>query len=736
VTVRVQVHDFSSATTIRDVVVVGDDRGAVWEGVDLGREVRWRAFSPAGDGRGWAPPGPWTDPPLDRVLGPRREPSAAVDPHAPPGALLLCTIDTEGSVARQRDPNPDRVVDELIFGGARGAGIGLHMDLLEHVGARGCFFLDVLLEHAFGRAALERVIAAIQERGHEIQLHVHADHLRHSSDPGLRRLTAGTAHPDLAVFRALLEHSTDLFERRVGVRPLAYRAGAYRIADGHFAVLAAEGIGIDASVQTWFNSRVSDWMRARTQPHWVDGVLATPATWLLREHEGAPPSPRAFAPGAMASGAVMATEVPGREPFVASYVSHSFQLLRAERPVDPAFRRRWDAHLLRHVAEDDLPRYALPDDHRFTVHDGTPDDAVIASMARLLRRTAQRPDARCVTYAELWDAARAGGWWRGPRAAPADPVPAYTAPGGRERTAVIRLTGPDAPPVEPALPSDDAPDDTSLDVRGRRVVWLGPPGPLSDWVRERAWRLTVVADPAAATPGWADLVLWAPGLALGPGATCADRIARARALCRGGGVLMVGLDVLAAPAVEALLGPATAPDGVPHVWDVPTCVGWLARRGVGVRRTIRVPRGAREREALAAWPGRLAPLDPDETGTATAWFVLAAEDVPAAPPGEPWVAPAGPDDGPPDLGPLHRLDPEELAGVAQAAYAASSPGADACATVGPDGPCSPTTVLATLQRAGFEVLAVDGDPASAEVAVTLARPFELDDIGRYAAAGK
>ena len=730
-TVRVQLYDSSSAAMVRDVVVPEDDWTAVWEGVDLGDEVRSRVFRPADGGRGWAPPGPWTDPPLDLVLGPRRPPPAAIDPQAPPGALLLFTIDTEGSVARQRDPDPARVVDDLIFGGSHGAGIGLHMDLLEHVGARGCFFLDVLLEHAFGRTALERVVAAILERGHELQLHVHADHLRHSSDPVLRRLARGTVDPDPTVFPALIEHSADLFERRVGVRPVAYRAGAYRISDEHFAALAAQGIGIDASVQTWFNPDVSGWMRARTQPHWVGDVLATPVTWFLREDEGALPSPRAFAPGGVAAGTVLATDVPGREPFVASFVSHSFQLLRVERPEDPAFGRAWNARLREHVAEAALRLHALPEDHRFVVHDGTPDAVMIASAARLLRRVAERPDARCVTYAELLEAARSGDWWRGPRASPVDPVPAFDIVRGQARTAAIRVTGPDGAGRAARVTIADAP----LDVRGRTVAWVGPRTPLTAWVQERAWRLTVVDDPAAAPPGSVDLVLWAPGPGLAPGGTLGARLAQARALCRIGGTLLLGVDVLGAPTADALLHPAVdAADG-PPVWDVPTCERWLARHGVGVQDAIRVPRSAEERAALAAWPGRVARLDAAEAGTASVWFAPAGDGAGApSPPAEPWAVPAAGNDGPPALEGLDRLDPEALSRAARAAYAALEPGACATATVGPAGPCTPTSVLAALQRAGFEVLEVDGDPDRADAAVTLTRPFELHDIQRYAAA--
>ena len=90
------------------------------------------------------------------MLGLRSD-SPTMTQESPPGLLLIFTIDTEGSIVRQRHPDPERVVDELILGdygtGERG-GIRLHMDLLERFGFRGCFFVDVLMEYQFGREAL------------------------------------------------------------------------------------------------------------------------------------------------------------------------------------------------------------------------------------------------------------------------------------------------------------------------------------------------------------------------------------------------------------------------------------------------------------------------------------------------------------------------------------------------------------------------------------------------------
>src|ERR1041385_1791987 len=52
-------------------------------------------------------------------------------------------------------------------------GIELIMTELEHVDARGTFFVEALGSHHFGAEGLAQVCQAIHGRGHDVQLHTH-----------------------------------------------------------------------------------------------------------------------------------------------------------------------------------------------------------------------------------------------------------------------------------------------------------------------------------------------------------------------------------------------------------------------------------------------------------------------------------------------------------------------------------------------------------------------------------
>jgi hypothetical protein len=428
---HIRVRDIDRAVFAQDEVVLGA-RAPRWHDFELTHQLLARHTPWTGSA--WGEPGEWTLPPVQDALGPVSAGASACT--SPCGLLLLFTIDTEGGVHRMRDPDPARVVQELVFGGDGGLGIELHMDLLEHFGARGCFFLDVLMEYSFGRDPLQRVIEAILSRGHEIELHVHGEHLIGVDDARLRSLAGALGDDDPARFRALLELSVDLFERRVGRRPVAYRAGGYRVCDAHLDVLPDLGIAIDASVQTWFHSRVSDTVRAHTQPFWLGDLLEVPPSWYLHQTRGGRDIPYAFAPiaGGTSAGCVVAMRPCGPEPAVASYVSHSFQFLRAERISDPAFRARWIEALAQRVGDP----ASVPDDgYTFVINEPARDEEMVASAVRVLRAVSERPDARCTTYAELHRLAGSERWWRSARSV--DPVPVFDASRGRTGLRTVRI---------------------------------------------------------------------------------------------------------------------------------------------------------------------------------------------------------------------------------------------------------------------------------------------------------
>jgi hypothetical protein len=659
--------------------------------------------------------GDWTEfaPfPREFVLGDRRQPAPPASADDDLGLLLMFTIDTECSVLRQPDPDPGRVVDELIFGdfgnGERPGGIGLQMDLLEHFGFRGSFFVDVLMEYEYGRPALERTIEAIAERGHEVELHVHPEHLEWSADPRAASVAAelrgGGMQPG-EVFRHVLELSVDLFERRVSRPPVAYRAGAYRISDAHFPVLEEFGIRIDSSVQPYFNSRVADWMRTRTQPFRVGGVLEIPPSFVLLTDRPDAWEARALAPSFGLGDPVSTLPgVPNGPPRIATLVSHSFQLLRCrdsrERDAVESFEARLRAGLPADTAERML---RSPLGATRTFGEGV-DEGLVAHVVTVLRRIADRPDARCVTYGEV--AGMIDRHWPTERFPTVDPIALLNRPRGIASATGTRVFSQGLLSRLAAQQAPSPPAGAEGDSDGIRKLEC-------DGVAELRDRLDSAA--AELQPGRS---LRARFRTLGVGSP-----ARRGALPPLAEVLF---PTAAVRAVAEEVG-VEANGGVP--WDAPTFSAWLERRGFEVLDERRLPRGPEEVEVLDRFAEKLSCLDPLELRTGALEVELRR------------VRPA--DHDPPfDGRQLIALEngesattatlaagvaPGSLPVIAADLYESMHPGQELLLRF-PDGPqpASTTTSLLALMRAGLEVLDRDGST------YRLMRPVDLSDIRRFA----
>lgn len=736
---RVEVFDSNEARIVFDEVLFADAGPSV---DDLDMTHRLVVRSTPWTGAAWGEPSEWELPRDELLLGPPHPPSGRIGRVQPVGLLLLLTIDTEGSLQRLRDPDPDRVVDLLVFGGEHGLGIDLHMDLLEHFGATGSFFLDVLMEYRFGRRSVERIVERILTRGHEIQLHLHSDHLRHARDESVRALATALGRDDPVQFRCVMELAIDLFEQRVGNRPIAYRAGGYRISDIHLDILRELGIRIDASVQTWFHSRVSDWMRARTQPFWIgDHLLEVPASWYLRQDGSASLDPRAYAPspGVGPGGCVTSMPSAGSEPHVATIVSHSFQLLRSERIADPDFRAAWIGRLTRNVPQPDRDLYVPNDNYVFTVNDPVRDEEMSGFLIRELRAVAERPDARCVTYAELEGLATERGWWRGPRALPVDPVPTFDAARGRQRIRYQRLYS--------AALSETLSAPTS-------AMGLEQLARDADLVLD-TFDEAIDADPREALRQRIDLL--EPDESL--------KIAAPVLACP------AGLD----PPLGTLLFPQRAGARLAQLgpgFDVATLTSAVGELGGFVSTLRRVIRPSGELELLRTHGARFAGLDPLELRTHWVLLTVKRGSTKVAEPTDYSAAVAhlielarahGPydraialdkyGDGLIKAGAVESVVTEHHAAEEQVdllwwiteveamsigpirelsrrAYNVLRPGGDALVAVASPGRLSPTTVLVTLLQAGFEI--INADRIAGALACRLVRPFELEDIDRAA----
>jgi hypothetical protein len=591
---------------------------------------------------------------LEAMLGDRREPPPPVSVE-PPGLGLWFTIDTEASVARQIDPDPDRTVDQLIFGewgGGEQHGIGLHMDLLEHCGYRGCFFVDVLLEYQFGQEALERVVEAIEGRGHEVELHVHPEHLARSGDDSVRSLAGNLLRKDTDEFRRVMELAVDLFERRMGRPPIAYRAGGYRITDDHFPVLEEFGIRIDASVNVQWNSQVADWMKTRTQPYWVGNVLELPLTWILIRDNRASQGTRSFAPNLTTGDPISGMPAsPNGIPRIATFVSHSFELMLADRDASPAALERFRERLRAKLGPAEGDKLADAVGTNMRLYDGAVADDVVAKVAEMMRRIADRPDARCVTCADLLTMAE-----RFPgleRSEPVDPIPAIdrrhkvkSVVGSRIYSAGLRdeLSRPGQVLASAEAVANDPPFELRVPTEGLEVAMIASETSSRDGdpAISGAVRVERMSSPAPERSAEFDLVVWPDGFEQCAPSKLGERIDAARAMLRPGGTLTIRARTLgwdpeqsASPAIAALVFPPAIvnPDssGVPQaedvtVWDGRTFELWFSGRGFELLDERRISRGPAEIAIVDRFTDKLGALSNEELRTAAVDYALRPSD--------------------------------------------------------------------------------------------------------------
>ena len=102
------------------------------------------------------------------------------DPRPPLDVYI--TVDTE--VWPQSAPTSaadlDNIYAEDVYGTTESGAFGVtfQMDVLNSYGLRAVFFVEALAATAFGSDHLARLVSTIQDRGHEVQLHVHPEWLK------------------------------------------------------------------------------------------------------------------------------------------------------------------------------------------------------------------------------------------------------------------------------------------------------------------------------------------------------------------------------------------------------------------------------------------------------------------------------------------------------------------------------------------------------------------------------
>lgn len=99
-------------------------------------------------------------------------------------------------------------------------GINHIMDICEEFDARVLFFVDIAEAWHFGKQSIANVIEHIIERGHDVGVHIHPDHMADSNRLFLWEYSREEQYE-------IINKCTEFYKKVVGRAPVAFRAGKY-----------------------------------------------------------------------------------------------------------------------------------------------------------------------------------------------------------------------------------------------------------------------------------------------------------------------------------------------------------------------------------------------------------------------------------------------------------------------------------------------------------------------------
>ncbi|HKY80032.1 MAG TPA: hypothetical protein VJM09_01000 [Sphingobium sp.] len=276
---------------------------------------------------------------------------------------LLITVDTElSALLHERGVSLDDNIRRSIWAAAGGQAYGIpwQMDQLDRHGMKGIFFLDPMPALVHGPEFLKPIVAAIVERGHEVQLHVHTEWLDFApKSPVDGRRGRNIGDFSLADQIVLLETGRQLLEQAGTPAITAFRAGNFGANDDSLRALARIGIGWDSSVNPAYQGIGCN---ISAGPGVVDampmlGITELPVSGIVDRPGGFRPAQIcAMSTREMRVGLRHAVRE-GHDAFVV--VTHSFEMLsRDRRRPNQAVMRRFIA-LCREAAQLDGMRASL-----------------------------------------------------------------------------------------------------------------------------------------------------------------------------------------------------------------------------------------------------------------------------------------------------------------------------------------------------------------------------------------
>jgi hypothetical protein len=249
---------------------------------------------------------------------------------------VFITIDTE---AWPRDPDwrasaLQRDIERDIHGATPEGhfGIGYQMDRLDAHGLKGVFFVEALCACAIGLEPLRAIVALIQARGHEVQLHLHTEWLAWMSRPLLPGRTGQNMKDFTEDEQSLLIAQGLRNLKACGATALcASRAGNYGADFNTLRALARNGVLYDTSHNTYYLHAECGLRTAQplVQPQRIEGVHEFPIAFF-RDWPGHYRHAQLCACTAgELEHALMTTWKRGWYSFV--LVTHSFELIRGRK---------------------------------------------------------------------------------------------------------------------------------------------------------------------------------------------------------------------------------------------------------------------------------------------------------------------------------------------------------------------------------------------------------------------
>lgn len=331
-----------------------------------------------------------------------------------PELLFILSIDTEGQLKRQRDPKPERVVDEHIFCKTAHGELGIHyqMDALEKRDAKGTFFVDILMAYEFGEAPTRQCIDAIMERGHDVQLHLHpTPHLCGADDPTLRDIGERWGKDySVDAFRDALDLAYNLFYNYTGQKPIAFRNGAYHLQNDYFPILAEYGIMVDSTMYSYKNCQLNGDNKSATLPFLhPSGVLELPVGWLGVEDKNGQRRSTQFTVKYGTYGNYLIQMIQESHNIFAghgivplNFILHSYSFLKDNTLADAEDLEKWNECMKAQVTPHLYPSFKRTSNHPLVFTDGIHYER-LESFNALLDAVAANPAIKIVTFKDIYE---------------------------------------------------------------------------------------------------------------------------------------------------------------------------------------------------------------------------------------------------------------------------------------------------------------------------------------------